>query len=316
MFNFFPSLRGLTLFRRCEPKAWRSSYWIAASGLTSLLAMTAHVEAASLPIEIQAQGQIVCDQKENFCLAEEDAIAIRGDLKIQGDRLKIVFEPSPSSNTSDPQKRQPEHLEAKGNVHITLPGREAYGKEAFYFVKDGVFILRGAPQIKTPDVSLTSQKPMRYCEKNGLGSTQDGLVVHSPKQCAMRAPVMHAFWRRKEEGGAQVIEKIIGEGGVWLVSPRHTLYADNARYDVPHNRIVLKGGVKVADPHNLLEGNYAIVSLGPSEKVELFASDPDLYPSHPPSSSKRRIKALLIPKELRSSLPSSPVSPSMAKRTS
>jgi lipopolysaccharide assembly outer membrane protein LptD (OstA) len=233
----------------------------------------------------------------------------------------VTAQKSPHTPSADPShtaqessgKKEPTHLEARGHVRITLPQRLATADEAFYDVGKGLFTLKGSARISTPESALTSPLPMHYWEKKGIGEAQNGLFVHQTRQCALKAAQLDVRFSLSHDASSpqdahsgslsgQKADKINAQGNVLIATPHHTCRADSAVYCVKSGQIFLKGKVKAADPQNLLEGAYAILTLGAAEKITFYATDPERACTIAPLEEKRRVKALLIPNTLSSTV--------------
>lgn len=265
------------------------------------------LRAEAVPIEIQAQNQIICNQKKNFCTAEGDAVATRANLMVRAKILRIFFSSVPaaasvvdSGSLGRDTKRTPIRLEAEGDVMITLGHRKAIGQKAVYDLVQGIFILSGSPRLKTPQAEIRSEEPLVYFEKEDRAEVREGIFIETVKQYLLKARKTVVFFRKTssseekkslESSSSQEIERVESEDNVLLSTPRETLRADLASYDGKGEEVILRGNVKAAQGNNLLEGAYGIVPLKEGE-IKLYASDPSC------PASKKRVKALLIPKDL------------------
>jgi lipopolysaccharide export system protein LptA len=265
------------------------------------------LRAEAVPIEIQAQKQIICNQKENFCTAEGDAVATRANLMVRAKILRIFFS-SPSAaapvagsgSLGGDTKRTPIRLEAEGDVVITLGQRKAIGQKAVYDLVQGIFNLSGSPRLKTPQAEIRSEEPLVYFEKEDRAEVREGIFIETVKKYLLKARKTVIFFRKTsaseerkslETSSSKEVERVESEEDVLLSTPRETLRADVASYDGRGEEVILRGNVKATQGNNLLEGAYGIVPLKDGE-IKLYASDPSC------PASKKRVKALLIPKDL------------------
>ncbi len=102
--------------------------------------------ADAVHIEIQAQNQIICNQNENFCTAEGDAVSTQDNLIVRAETLRVLFSSVLAaafvSGFLGDTKRTPIWFEVEGNFYIILgENAVAIEQKAAYALFQEIFTL-------------------------------------------------------------------------------------------------------------------------------------------------------------------------------
>ena len=252
-------------------------------------------------LHITADHQIVCDQKENMCLAEGKAFAQKGALTVRGDILKVFFESPSGPSDGITTQRKPIRLEVRGHAHITHEGYMSHSTDAVYDLVTGLITLSGSPRMQTKSMTLSTQGPLQIFEKEGRGVAHNAVFHEKEKNYRMRSNKLIVYFDESSKN-IHRIRTAEGVGDVLITSPTRTIKAAKALYDVNSNTVTLRKNVVAVQGKNIMKGDYAIADLT-KEEVRILAEDPTNQRSQANLRKiPHRVKAIFVLKDLQSSL--------------
>ena len=224
--------------------------------LASLLNSAAFAEVptgSAEPVEISAAKSLEWNRKEKTYTAREKVVAVQGAAKIQSDALTARY-------NDDNGMTDIKTLEADNHVIIESPPYTAYGDHAVYNVKSGNATLTGkAMQITTEaDVMTARDKIEFFGTENRLLATGNATAVHGGD--TLIADRLGAYFS-KDKAGKLAATKITASGNVTIKTPKENITGDEGVYDIPTQKAVLTGKVRIRQGENWLEGTRANIDM-------------------------------------------------------
>ncbi|SME93175.1 lipopolysaccharide export system protein LptA [Tistlia consotensis] len=268
------------------------------------------------PLLVDARDGIEWYRDQKIYVARGDAVATRGDTKIEADVLTAHYREQQQGGT------QIYRVEADGHVVIHSNTDRAQGDFGVYSIDDRVMVLTGKDlRYETPRDLITARDSLEYWEDykgHPMAVARGDALVESPKpgvapetaaktQSAkpqnakskkageptspfgvgseggrrrIQADVMTALIGRDKDGRNQ-ISRIDAYDHVRIATATEFIVADKAVYYVNQERAILTGNVRITRGDNQLNGDAAEVDMktGFSRLI----------------SSKDRVKGLLTP---------------------
>ncbi|MBF0560612.1 MAG: hypothetical protein HQL37_01095 [Alphaproteobacteria bacterium] len=208
-------------------------------------------------------------------------------------------------------------LVATGSVRIVTPDDTAYGDNADYDIDTTTLVLHGRPpQLVTPSEIITAKDSLEYNTQThiaiGRGEAQavsdDGrrlqadlltaVITPAEKAPAEKAPAKKNPPGRSsgkpeksgsgKEGGSEISD-VYADGHVILTTPDEVALGNKGVYNVKTGIATLTGAVKITRGENQLNGEYGVVNLNTGiSKV---------FPTAPGSTTRERVKLLLVPEK-------------------
>jgi lipopolysaccharide export system protein LptA len=205
------------------------------------------------PIEISAAKSLEWDRKNHTYTAKKNALAKQGPFQVAADRLVAKYRGAKGATDIY-------ELNAEDGVVIQNPPYTAYGDHAVYDVVTGHALLTGENlKIMTETESLTAKDSVEFfSQENRLTATGDAVAVKSPD--TLKADVLNAYFQ-KDARGKLAMHKITASGHVVIQTAKETVYGDKGTYDIPAQKAVLTGKVKIYQDRNWLEGTRAEVDM-------------------------------------------------------
>ncbi|MEB3702204.1 Putative LptA-related OstA-like protein [Candidatus Bealeia paramacronuclearis] len=254
----------------------------------------------SIPIVIDADESVVCDEATNSCVATGNARAQRGTFVVNGTKLTVYFKGSGHD-------REIKELMADGNVSLVNPTEAAYGDHAHYDVAlDRVILTGGDLKLVTPDQLITARDSLEFWQIKHQGIARGDAVAHFPKkEQVVEADTLIAYFVPKEEREKNTknkedsakdkmsLKKIEAEGNVLVSTPKEIASGDRGVYNAAADMSELFGNVKITQGGNHIRGEYAIMNMK-TNVAQLFAKNPN----DPVSDQKpKRIRGIIMPKD-------------------
>jgi len=210
--------------------------------------------SSSQPVTISAAKSLEWDRTAKTYTARQDAIATQGTSSIHSDLLTAHYT---EDNGSSPDITT---MDADGHVSIIAPPYTAYGDHGVYDVKTGNATLTGGNlRIVSTDSTLTAKEKIIFNSvENKMTAVGDPRAVKGDN--VLTADNMSAVFT-KDSAGKMAANKILAKGHVTITTPTESATGDDGVYDVPTQKAVLTGKVKLYQDKNWLEGTRADVDM-------------------------------------------------------
>ncbi len=247
------------------------------------------------PIEISAAKSLEWNRKDHTYTAHKSAIAKQGPFQISADMLVAKYSETPAKGGKAKQGGGMNIYEmtATDNVVIQDPPYTAYGDRAVYGVADMHATLTGQNlKVMTATESLTAKDSIEYFgQENRMVATGDAVAVKAPD--TLKGDVLNAYFT-KDAAGRTAMTKVTAKGHVTIITDKDTVYGDRGTYDIPTQKAVLTGKVKIYQGKNWLEGTRADVDMNTGIS-QLFADTTKgsegrvtgtFYPAEQPETGK------------------------------
>lgn len=245
----------------------------------------------NLPVVIDAQKQIECDDLKRRCTATRNVTATHGDVTLYTDQLVAFF----SKPLSDPS-RELLTLEAVGKVRFKTPQGKGWCDKALYDVSLEVLTLLGHANLETPKQTLSAQKIAYHQVQQKVEALGEGKFVQrentilANKLTAFFKTAAHpkkAFGPSFAEQGSWTLDHVVATDKVRIAMEDTLVEADWGRYDAVAGQAILKGNVSLLHGDHLMKGQQARVDFRTKQAV-MEQSD-----------KGGRIQAILKPKTLK-----------------
>lgn len=264
------------------------------------------------PLLVDARDGIEWYRDQKIYVARGDAVATRGETKIEADVLTAHYREQQSGGT------EIYRVEADGHVVIHSSADRAQGDFGVYSIDDRVMVLTGKDlKYETPRDLITARDSLEYWEDykgQPMAVARGDAMVESPKpgvkpepadgkaakakagqkngpaspfgiggesgRRRIQADVMTAIITPDKDGNNQ-ISRIDAYDHVRIATATEFIVADKAVYYVNQEKAILTGNVRITRGDNQLNGDAAEVNMktGFSRLI----------------SSKDRVKGLLTP---------------------
>lgn len=228
---------------------------LAACALLPSSARATNVKGANgaQPVIISAAGNLVWNRTAHTYTMKKDAEAKQGTMKINADTLTARY-------TDDKKATDITTLEAAGHVVLQSPPYTAYGDRATYDLETKKAEMTGSNlRIVTPAETLTAKDKITFdAALNKMTALGGATATRGVDK--MTADVMSAFFA-KDANGKLAVDKMTANGNVVIVTQKETVYGDKGVYDIPAQKAVLTGKVRIMQGNNWLEGTRADVDL-------------------------------------------------------
>ena len=250
---------------------------------------------SELPVIIDAQAEIACDDLGKCCTATKDVKAQHGDLFLFTDCLSSFF----SKPLSDPS-RELLSLKALGNVRFKTPQGVGSCEEALYDVPQETLTMWGGPaKLETPNHTLFAQKISYNQAQQCVEAVGKSTFIQ--KESTLLAKKLTAFFKTgkpiKSPGGPSFAETktweldhVIAQGNVRISMEDTLVIGDWGRYDALTQQAILRGNVSLLHGDHLVKGEQARVDLKQKKAVVEHASK---------SNPTGRVQAILKPNTLK-----------------
>jgi lipopolysaccharide export system protein LptA len=229
---------------------------------------------SALPIEITAREKILWERDLRQFTAQGDALAVRGTLSIQAERLRAFYRDKKGGGSeiyrleaeggvvlrqralSNPRKTGTKTPSAQ-NVII----REVTGESALYLLDDAIIEVRGnKPTLKIGADTVTASQTLRYDERQNI-ATATGRSQAQRQGTILDSDDLTAYLTSTSDGKLQ-LSRLVANGNVVIT----TLQGDIARaqkgvFDALTNRATLETNVALTRGQNQLNGARAEIDL-------------------------------------------------------
>lgn len=235
-----------------------------------------------LPVEVSADNGIEWRQDEQVFLATGNAVAVRGDVRVETDTLRAHYRQEKGGGT------QIWRMDAEGRVTITSAGQKAVGALGVYDVANAVFVLSG-PDVRytSGDTLIRADRQIEFWQGRQIAVARGNVRTVRNSQ-TLAADVMTAHFRTVS--GKTEVYRVEAFDNVHIVTPDETVSADRAVYDVITGFAVLTGGVKLNRGKTQLSGCRA--------EVNINAGSSRLLPCEG-AGAQGRVRGLLTPDDAR-----------------
>ncbi|MFH1158427.1 MAG: LptA/OstA family protein [Pseudomonadota bacterium] len=215
---------------------------------------TAHADTSPLPVEITAAKSLEWNRKAKTYVARENVVATQGAIRIQSDFLTARY-------TDDKGMTDISTLEAEGHVVIRSPPYTATGDKAVYDVMTGNAVMTGEDLkiVTDADIMTAEDKIEFFGSENRLTATGRATVTRSTDG-VISADALDA-WFVKDATGRMTVSSVTARKHVVVKTAKETATGDSGVYDVPAQKAVLTGKVKIFQGENRLEGTRAEVDM-------------------------------------------------------
>lgn len=209
--------------------------------------------ASDAPIEISAAKSLEWDRRNHRYVARNDAVAKQGAFSIASDTLTARYDGQKGATSIT-------EISAEGNVTIDNPPYKGYGDKGVYTVAQNHAVLTGGDlRIVTATESLKARDSIEFFgAENRLVAKGQAMATRGTD--TIRANALNAFFE-KDAGGKLAMNKVTAEGDVVITTARETVHGDRGTYNIPAQKAVLTGKVKIFQGKNWLEGTRAEVDM-------------------------------------------------------
>ncbi len=199
-------------------------------------------------LNVTAGQSLEWHQDENVYIARGDAMATRGDLKVEADILKA------HNRKREDGGREVWKLEAEGQVKITSKTHVVTGEKGVYDIDSKTASLTGGDlRYVSPTDTVTATESFEYAEAEskitatgGATARREGRRVDADRMTAFLAP---------NKAGGQDIERLEADGHVKIITPDDAVACDKAVYNLARNTATLSGNVRITRGANQLRGD-------------------------------------------------------------
>ena len=235
-----------------------------------------------LPVEVSADNGIEWRQDEQVFLATGNAVAIRGEVRVESDVLRAHYREQKEGGT------KVWRLDAEGHVSVTSPGQKAEGALGVYDVDSAVFVLSGSDvRYTSSDTIIRADKQLEFWQGRQFAVARGNARTVRNDQ-TLSADVMTAHFRTVS--GKTEVYRVEAFDNVRIVTPTETVSSERAVYDVPSGVAVLTGGVKLTRGKTQLNGCRAEVNVNAGSSRLLACEG---------GGATGRVKGLLTPEDTR-----------------
>ena len=212
-------------------------------------------DISPLPVEITAAKSLEWNRKAKTYTAREKVIATQGSIRLQSDILIARY-------NDDNGMTDISILEVEGHVVIKSPPYTATGDKAVYDVKTGNAVMtgKGLKIMTDTDIMTAEDKIEFFRSENRLTATGNATVTRSANG-VIGADALSAWFVKDAATGKMTVSSITANGHVVIKTAKETATGDSGVYDVPAQKAVLTGKVKIFQGENWLEGTRADVDM-------------------------------------------------------
>jgi lipopolysaccharide export system protein LptA len=244
-------------------------------------------QKGNLPVTIEADVSVVCDDHKGQCVATGNAEAVRGTFKVNADTLVLHFEKTGSSHDVTA-------LSAHGHVVMSTPSEKAYGDDAHYdMAQDRLKMTGHNLKLETDKQTLTARDSLEYWRPEQKGIAYgDAVAIFPEKKQLLKADTLEAYFRSvpgAEDKDKQELDHIEAINNVFLSSPEEIITGDRGTYHAKAEFAEIFDNVTLTKGENQIEGAYATFNVKTSVG--------QLYGSRPGDKNGKRIHGLIIPKD-------------------
>ncbi len=108
-----------------------------------------------------------------------------------------------------------------------------------------------------PDAPVEVSADTLSVDQDTGSASFNGNVVITQGEMQMQAPLVNVFYNENQDG----ISRLVGSGGVKILSGKDTAKAENAEYDVDAGLIYMNGNVELVQGINSITSQRMIVNV-------------------------------------------------------
>ena len=195
-----------------------------------------------IPIEIEADQGIVCEQNKNKCVARENVVVHYGTTTLSTHQLTAYL-----TKGEQGQQQRITRLEAEQGVKIvsSVQGQQhkGYAERALYDIDRGHVTLTGQ-NLRMElgnDTIITAKDSMQFSKKDYQAMAQGlAVIIHNNRR--IEADEIHAFFL-KDNDGRLVIDRVKAIGHVAITAKDQTAWGNEGEYNVKTGKARLQGDV-------------------------------------------------------------------------
>lgn len=211
-------------------------------------------ENGKTPVEIEADNAIEWLRDTKQYIARGNAVATQGDYSVKADDLVADYRELEDGSTDVWQ------FTAQNNVTIKSSDYEAYGDKAVYNIIENRTILTGSnPKIKNKDNQITATESIQF-----FGKENKAIAVGKPTAVqgdkTIKANAMTGYFKKDAKGNL-VLDKVVADGDVKIVTPTEILFGDKAVYEMTNGKATVTGNVRITRGENQLNGEKAVFDV-------------------------------------------------------
>lgn len=245
-----------------------------------------------LPLEINADNDIVYDHTNNTCVATGNVKAFYGDYALDCDQLTAYFRKDAAG------KNELWQVKAEGHVvmHSIKEHQIAYGDHGLYELdRDYVTLTGEGLKLIVDDLIVTAQNSLEYDKVKNIAYAKGNAVAERVDRL-VKGDILTAFFNRNTQG-KQEIQRIEAHKDVIISTPSEYATGDEGTYRKADEFATLEGHVKISKPTEQIEGNYAEVMLDTGKSKVLKQKPASNTKSTEPSASpSQRVQVLILPR--------------------
>ncbi|MGI4851082.1 MAG: LptA/OstA family protein [Janthinobacterium lividum] len=246
-----------------------------------------------LPLEINADNDIVYDHKNNTCVATGNVKTFYGDYALDCDVLTAFFRKDAAG------KNELWQVKAEGHVvmHSLKEHQIAYGDHGLYELdRDYVTLTGGDLKLIVDDLIVTARDSLEYAKAKNIAYAKGNAVAEKVDRL-VKGDILTAFFVRNAQG-KQEIERIEAHKDVVISTPSEYATGDEGTYRKADEFATLEGHVKITKPTEQIEGNYAEVLLD-TGKSKVLKQKPAVSGDKTAGSTtapSQRVQVLILPR--------------------
>lgn len=241
-----------------------------------------------IPIEIEAEHGIVCEQEQNKCTAHGQVKVTRGPVVLEADHIIAWFHKTQAQSQSQKLIR----LEAIGHVVISSKEKphQGFADHAVYDLlkKEATFTGQDL-RLHVDNITVTAKDRIHYFEASQeVAAFGQATAVEGDH--TLMADELRAFLQKNPDGKLY-IQRIVAKQNVTITTPQEVVHGQQGEYRHANQLVYLEGDVKISHKGEKegmqLQGAFAEVNLA-TGKSRLLAAKPGCVPQH-------KVKVLLMP---------------------
>lgn len=209
-------------------------------------------------INITAKDKVEWHQKEMKVVAIGDAVATKGNLKIESDTLTGYYN-SQATNAKNNINR----VVADGNVKMSSPKADALGKKLDYNLQQDVAILTGDPAtIKTLTETISAKDRIIYYPSEQKAVAIGSVHAIDNKKNNLYADKMVAYFTKQANSSENLmLTKVDIFGNIKIITSDAEVSAEKGTYLPQEGLVRLFNNVIINQSGNLLRGDKAETNL-------------------------------------------------------
>ncbi len=238
------------------------------------------------PIDIHANDGIDWRQAEQEVIARGDAVAVRGNVTVTGDRLIAWYRKKASADPAaaagpdtSTEGNEIYRLQAEGHVRIYTQTDQAEGDKATYDLDQAVMVMTGRHlKLTTPNDVLTARDDLEYWPQKHMAVARGDAVVVTNDAKRVAADTLVAYTQETTPPAGQAtqvaarpgddplassgkLERVEAFGHVSVRTVTDTVTGDRGVYVPDTGMARLGGNVQITRGQNQMSGAEADVNM-------------------------------------------------------